>query len=1188
MSRIISRAEAWENIYTAYQQINFATFEYDTVKKSLVEYIKTYHPESFNDYIESSEFIAVLEMFAYISEIIAYRLDFNAHENFITSAQRKESVLRLAKLISYTPSRNIPGRGLVKLTSVKTTEKIYDAFGQNLANKKIIWNDVNNSNWKSQFIAVINRVLGQSFGSVLPSERAQIDDVLFEIYSLKNSNSGGSTPTSVFPFIVSVEGGTSLPMELVPVEFDNGAIVERRPESGSQFNLLYAQDGLGDSSNTTGFMSFVKQGTLVLNGPHVFDGQTPNQVKDILTANINDTDVWVNNVDPVTGKILTDSTGRIGEWVEVDLAHAQNIIFNTNTNRRKYEIESLADDKIRIIFGDGEFADIPSGTFQIWYRVSENADIVIPQTAINNQTAAFSYVDDGGKVQTFTFTFSLISSIQNNSASEDIDHIRRVAPSVYYTQDRMVNGRDYNTFMLQDPSILKLRAVNRTFSGDSKYISWHDPKEYYESVKIFGDDMVLYYDQSKTPVEGKRVAISTPLTANEIILNYLQPYLSSMDFFEVIAPQYEALGYSVGTLRSTFLNKTLAYDTAKTELGELSLALNDPDQLVIALWYSAQKDEWITDVIDTSAILEPVAVQLTAPEFTGYADLIQCIVIEKDYAGGSNLAGWNLFFRKRRLIGYSASTKFWNVNDADKVITYDTMNANMDEIQILRANINSAESGILSENQEFRALGVELVPNGLPNAGQLDYHRISLISADKNGDHAPDRAIFPELFSVSYSGPTTQYYETGNRINLGTYPLSSPMNRSFVNATTNNIQEILEEFEFRVNGQIFPHENVHVSTSPTGYWAIDPSQATSVNVTKILTKNSLGSSLIIPATSPVTNIVTGVAGTAKFTMGQTGTVNPINYLIPGAKITVTNTAPAATYVYNVTAVTVSTSNPDLAIVSVKEAILAGTVFNTAHNEFKFTFNRMVYFKRDDVVSEYYSVPDTATTKEAWLADISQNPERSRLYHRHVGRYDLNFAWFHRAARYNLVDPSATNIIDVFVITKGYYTALTRWLSGFSTVYPTPPTPLELRTSYAKFLENKMISDTVIMHPGKIKLLFGPNAIPELQATLKVIRPTQKTLTDNQFKVAVRDAVRKYFDIANWEFGETFYFSELSGFIHAALGTEIDSVVLVPKYSTNQFGDLYQVIPMEDEILYADINVSDIEVVTSYTQTNIRQ
>jgi hypothetical protein len=198
-------------------------------------------------------------------------------------------------------------------------------------------------------------------------------------------------------------------------------------------------------------------------------------------------------------------------------------------------------------------------------------------------------------------------------------------------------------------------------------------------------------------------------------------------------------------------------------------------------------------------------------------------------------------------------------------------------------------------------------------------------------------------------------------------------------------------------------------------------------------------------------------------------------------------------------------------------------------------------------------------------------------------------WFHRTDQFNLVDPSATNIIDSFIITKGYYTAVQQYLAGYLTTAPIPPTPNELLTSYAKLIDNKMISDTLILHPGTLKLLFGPHASAELQATFKVIRPSSnKSLTDNQVKVKIVDVVKTFFDINKWEFGETFYFSELTTVIHANLGSEIDSVVLVPLYANNQFGDLYQIGAGEDEILFADITIDQIEFVNSYTPLNIRQ
>ena len=233
--RQVSRAENWERAYEAFQQINFSAWDFKSVKESLLDYLKLYYPEDFNDFTENSDMIALLELFAYIAEQFAYRYDLNAHENFISVAERKESVLRLAKLLSYNASRNIPARGLVKITSIITTERVFDSKGVDLSNKTIYWNDPNNPNWKEQFTLVINRVLEQEFGSVLPSDRVQVSDVLFELYPLKNDP---LLPTLTIPFNITVSGN-NYPMEIVSSRLNQYGPYEKRPEKDQRLNFLY-------------------------------------------------------------------------------------------------------------------------------------------------------------------------------------------------------------------------------------------------------------------------------------------------------------------------------------------------------------------------------------------------------------------------------------------------------------------------------------------------------------------------------------------------------------------------------------------------------------------------------------------------------------------------------------------------------------------------------------------------------------------------------------------------------------------------------------------------------------------------------------------------------------------------------------------------------------------------------------
>jgi len=1060
MTRLVSRAESFETIEQALNQINFSSFDFYTIKNSLIDYVKLQFPENFNDFIESSEFIAILEIFAYVIELYNYRLDINASENFLSTAERKQSVLKIAKFLSYNASRNIPGRGLVKLQSIKSTENIFDIDGINLNNKTIIWNDPNNIKWKDQFILVMNRILKQEFGSVFPDERIQVNDVLFELYDLENIplNDG------VFPFNTTVSG-EQMPMELVSSELNEFGPLERRPEANAAFSILYGSDGLGDSSDTTGFFAFTKQGE-IQRQRHIFDGVTPNQTLIIDTINVNDSDIWINNVNPVSGEILNDnslSKGKSGEWHEVDISHAQNIIFNTNPNRNKFEIETLEDDKIKIIFGDGEFADIPSGSFDIWFRSSIDKNITIPRSSITSNNASLNYIGRDGNTETFTFTYSLINSIQNNSASEDIEHIRKTAPAVYYTQDRMVNGKDYNTFMLQDTSILKLRSLNRTFIGDSKYITWHEPKESYESVKLFGDDLGIYYKNgtSKNDVLNEE-------SASAVFYNQVEPLLASNDFFTLLTSK----GITPDNIRTNFTQAE-----ADSIIDAMEQAALSPPQ-TMQLFYlmdptNSGLDEWV-HLIDESSQTTFDNVFTADLPFSDIAyDPNQVLFnVISPWDGVSleavglirivvNGFDWEITHATQRIICQSPETRFWNINDANRVLSFDTLLSNQDEIIILDANKNANRNDLLEKNHHYNVIGQELVEPNIPATGLIDVHQLSILPIDENGDAVPDNMDLPNIINVSITVLQNTVYE---------FPFPTLIEDI---TTTGN-------FTYKVNG-------------------------------------------VFIASPLSTDIITAV--------------------------TETNIADA--------------------IINIEE---------------------YVYFQREEIdldTGEFTWIPKKPTTQVigAYIADL---PLAQHQWKRENGRFPMNFLWMHRTPRFNLIDPSATNIIDTYIISRSYYTSILEWLTDKTTIIPDEPTSLQLRTDYNELIESKMISDTIILHSGKIKILFGDKSIEQLQAKFKVIRKDTSRLTNNQIKTKVIGIIKEFFDINLWEFGETFYMTELASKIHINMVEDIKSVVLVPLHNNNLFGDLFIVPAREDEIFQPHIGINNIEIVSNYTSENIKQ
>ena len=207
----------------------------------------------------------------------------------------------------------------------------------------------------------------------------------------------------------------------------------------------------------------------------------------------------------------------------------------------------------------------------------------------------------------------------------------------------------------------------------------------------------------------------------------------------------------------------------------------------------------------------------------------------------------------------------------------------------------------------------------------------------------------------------------------------------------------------------------------------------------------------------------------------------------------------------------------------------------------------------------------------------------------IGRQDLYFQYRHNSALTNLIDPGSTNIIDLYVVTLEYYTQYVQWIQDTTgtVTQPMPPTIDQLTTDYAGLQTYKMISDNMILNSVEFQPLFGSKAPEALRAIIKVIPAANTNASNNQIRNLVLTTMNAYFDIANWNFGDTFYFSELAAYIHSQIGTYVASVVLVPLNPQKSFGDLYEIQCAPYQIFVNGATINDIEVIQSLTSTNLQ-
>ena len=198
-------AEDFSVIYESFSEANFQAYDFETIRNAMVEYINTNYPENFNDWITSSEFVSLIELMAFLGHNLAFRADLASRENYLSTAERRESALRIAEFLNYHPTRNVVASGLLKVDSVKTNETVYDVDGNNLANVNLQFEDSTDPDTYQNFLTIMNAIFQNSSKFGTPYARTTIDGVSHEIY---RTNSVNTDSTNTFANLVNGKNAT--------------------------------------------------------------------------------------------------------------------------------------------------------------------------------------------------------------------------------------------------------------------------------------------------------------------------------------------------------------------------------------------------------------------------------------------------------------------------------------------------------------------------------------------------------------------------------------------------------------------------------------------------------------------------------------------------------------------------------------------------------------------------------------------------------------------------------------------------------------------------------------------------------------------------------------------------------------------------------------------------------------------
>ena len=1109
-------AEDWKKVYQSFRNAEFKSYDFDNLRRTMISYLRQNYPEDFNDYIESSEYLALIDLIAFLGQNLAFRVDLNARENFLELAERRESVLRLARLLSYSPKRNQCANGLLKFESIATSEDIVDSNGTNLASQTILWNDPSNINWREQFEKVLNAALPVNSPVGKPIKKDNVEGVPTDQYRFDASNSD----VPVYTFSKNVDG-KNMQFQVVSTDVNSGVISEEAPLPGNNLAFLYRDDGRGPGSSNSGYFAHFRQGTLDQGTFNVTSPST-NQSISLEATNINNTDLWLYKLNSIGAEEEA--------WTKVESVEGNNIVYNSlrKNVRNIFGTLSKTQDKVDLIFSDGTFGNLPQGSFRVYYRTSINDQYNIVPSDLVAISVSIPYTSKTGNPEQITLSLELKYTVDNATISETNASIRENAPSTYYTQNRMVTGEDYQVSPLGiSQEIIKTKSVNRTSSGISRYYDLLDSTGKYSSTNLYGADGIIYKDKftekktftftTKTDVQGVIANIITPILSQKQMLNY---YLTN--FPKTLVADLGAKWKQTTTTTNQATGSFVDVQNSTLQVGTFtSSALKFIEAGTLLKFVAPTGFHFMSN--NSHALMQ------------GNADHPNAIT-----------------YKWVKVISVTGDGRTDNADGTGPIILNDIIpsNAILSELRpkFGKTLLSDVQSQIVDQVFAYKTFGLRYDDNlrqwRMITQNNLDI--TSEFSTGKTGDVTDQQLDSSWLLLFETDGEKYTITSRGQR-----YIFESNEEIRFYYDSTSKIFD-------NKTGQIIKDKiNIlSINTQP------DSTSAFTVDYPWEVSKEYRdGDGYIDSKKVEVTFFDSDSDGVVDdpetFVTVVDEDTNPLTKYIFQKKYTTSDGIEDYKYMDN-------SSNA----VQVKQSESVVGALSS------YTDGQVFYLVTEGVFKMYSSTAGTLALTTDYKA--------------YVGRDGLKFHYVHSADDDSRIDPSSSNIIDTYLLTRTYDTNFRQYLDGTITNKPLPPSSDNLFNNYgAEINKIKSISDDVIYHPVKYKVLFGAKADAQVQANIKIVKNPDQVVNDNDIKARVISAINEYFALENWDFGDSFHFSEMATYVMNQVAPDLVNIVIVPKQDSQGFGSLYEIKSESDEVFISGATVDDVTIIDAITASKLK-
>jgi len=552
--------------------VNYLNKDFGALKESLMNYAKSYFPDTYRDFNETSPGMMLLEMNAYVGDVLSFYIDQQYRELLLPLAEERRNIINLAKMFGYKVKPIVPAfvdltfTSDVEVSSGDPSKVDYSKAGTfdagieitSTANSDITFTTLEHIDFR---ISASNDT-----DSIAEFDSSQ----LASKYKLSRTVKAVSATEKTISFQVGL-----------PVKFRNLII----PDT----NVIDIISCVDSNNNNWYEVDFLAQDKVPIQTHYTDDANRDSAYGNSLNDNNSDVAVPFSlqyikttkrftretNTDNTTSLIFGNGVLKDGQLVDdsfIDMEQV-GIVIPGQANDLNQSINPLLGDEYSTL---GETPN--QTTLTITYRVGGGLDSNVPANDIISAPTSLS--PQNGNTDARLSTVVNTNAARGGKDEEDTIEIREKARAFFTTQNRCVTKEDYEARVLNIPA---------KFGNIAKvYVTRGEASDFFESQigaanQQLSDLQQTLEDSIQEIIDGAEddsvIQIVTQL------INYLNndlPQMSNIQFEYV--PSDESSGLS------TINIYVLGYNNSKQLVGNpYANSLGTKDDLPITLKNNIKK-----------------------------------------------------------------------------------------------------------------------------------------------------------------------------------------------------------------------------------------------------------------------------------------------------------------------------------------------------------------------------------------------------------------------------------------------------------------------------------------------------------------------------------------------------------------------------------------------------------------------